>query len=671
MSRLLDKVPFLVPLLMLLAAMAAKQWGIGIWTGIVSILLAVVYIPFIAHSDTTKKIQSFRAMSWPVIALFFFGISLVALSFHESKLPEENARQQGSRIAGYIEEKTARERGIRLLVRVEDYVNTNGDRAMPFSIFVYTDSADMQVGDKISLPAIIDWYGGNIRRLDDYETAMMRRGVLGSLSTSSQGIRKYHSEDRVIPPPAVMRERISRAIGGAGLSSQSVVLLRMLLIGDKSDTTADFRQQLAYSGLSHVFALSGMHLAIIASLFLWILLPLNLILPSKVRYVVAIFLIFAYCYLVGMPWSTLRAAIMMSFMLMSMLFERRASSFNALCAAAFFILLWSPQAIGDVAFQLSFFCVLCLIAYSDTLHFIDFKEERSVHKLLSFLLTMLVATLGSWALVAYHFGSFTPAFAITNLFVLPFLPAYVFAGILYLLASQVGIDIPMLGTVIDFSSKFITTLAQRFGSSPLGVFHFRPHLFTLFAWMAGFLAIGIWLSSRRHIEVWKQKGATPAYFRILPCAGALSLVVAILSMFYVQTASERAYMTFERHTHLPSLTYHSPEGRRVKIPIEKRGVTSLDIHGERVVILNSNRYSRTSRNPAHVPSEPQVCDHLVVCTGFRGYLTDILRHYRPRVIIDARMSVPTATSFKSEASSLPTGTAYFYIGDDSRYLKEY
>ena len=214
---------------MLLAAMAAKQWGIGIWTGIVSILLAVVYIPFIAHSDTTKKIQSFRAMSWPVIALFFFGISLVALSFHESKLPEENARQQGSRIAGYIEEKTARERGIRLLVRVEDYVNTNGDRAMPFSIFVYTDSADMQVGDKISLPAIIDWYGGNIRRLDDYETAMMRRGVLGSLSTSSQGIRKYHSEDRVIPPPAVMRERISRAIGGAGLSSQSVVLLRMLL----------------------------------------------------------------------------------------------------------------------------------------------------------------------------------------------------------------------------------------------------------------------------------------------------------------------------------------------------------------------------------------------------------------------------------------------------------
>lgn len=669
-SAELNKVPFLVPLLSLLLAIVAFQIGADYLTSIVSILLAVIFIPFISRSSSASQISSFNKYSWPVIALLFFGISLMVLSFHKNRLPDSEVRQPYGMMQGEIMEMKKSLSGMRYTVKIADYRNSKNKVAAPFEILLYTDSLNAGIGDLINLPDAIRWYGETLRYRDDYESMMIRRGVLGDIVVTSGRINVVDSGKVSSLSATRLRENCLRLIDKTALSSDSKMLVKMLLLGDRSDASAELRQQLAYSGMAHIFALSGMHLGIIMTLFLWLLLPLNIFSLSKLRYAITIVLIFGYCYIIGWPLSAVRAAVMASFMLLSLILERPNSSFNALCAAAFFILLWSPPAIGDVSFQLSFFCVLFLIAYRDVLFFIDYKKERVLYRILSFLLSMLVATLGTWVIVAYHFGTFAPAFSLSNILVLPLLPFYLLLAVIILIASLVSLQLPWLISLLNCGTNLILDIASRFGSSPLGVIQFRPHLATVIVWTSGFLLLGWYLSLRSQKELWQMKGHTPMYFRsLLPCAIAF-LVLSGASLCFLSSDSEKPYMTFERFGYTPTVKYFCNGGWE-EIAIRENAVTAITLHSQKLIFVDNNRYSSISRKALPQPSVPESCSHLVVCNRYRGELSDLFNYFYPSAIIDMRMNVSDIASANKEKMTLPTDIRYYNIGNERKYLLEF
>lgn len=112
-------------------------------------------------------------------------------------------------------------------------------------------------------------------------------------------------------------------------------------------------------GTSHLLAVSGFHVGLVASA---ILLFAG---PSTVGLVVASALVWAYVFLAGAPASAVRAALMVQLYLQGRQMGRRGGGVNAVALAGLILLAWRPWWFWDVGWRLSMTAVLTLTALPD------------------------------------------------------------------------------------------------------------------------------------------------------------------------------------------------------------------------------------------------------------------------------------------------------------------
>jgi competence protein ComEC len=147
-------------------------------------------------------------------------------------------------------------------------------------------------------------------------------------------------------------------------------LLKAMVLGMKDSLPTKVREAYIATGLAHLMAVSGLHIGFVAATSYFILWPLVFyglfrLKPDsaraghtrKVTAVLCLIPVLFYMVVVGAKVSSLRAGIMVSTLLIAILFDRQSSLFNAFLTAGFIILLWKPESILDVGFQLSFMAV--------------------------------------------------------------------------------------------------------------------------------------------------------------------------------------------------------------------------------------------------------------------------------------------------------------------------
>ena len=190
------------------------------------------------------------------------------------------------------------------------------------------------------------------------------------------------------------------------------------------------------SGTMHIFAISGLHIALIAGILVALLRVVRV--PRTWCGVVVIPLIWFYTGATGWQSSAIRSTIMMTIIIGGWSLRRPSDLINSLAAAGFAILLWDPQQLFQAGFQLSFFVVLSIALFMppleklrDRLLTIDpllasevipkwKRATRAASRvLLTSFVTSLAAWLGSLPLTAYYFHLFSPVTLLANLVVVP------------------------------------------------------------------------------------------------------------------------------------------------------------------------------------------------------------------------------------------------------------
>ena len=228
----------------------------------------------------------------------------------------------------------------------------------------------------------------------------------------------------------------------------AAAILRAELLGDRSGIDTALSSRFSEAGVSHLFAVSGLHCA-----FLLTLLSL-LVGPQRRRLLAAvgIAVLTVYMFMVGLTPSVVRACIMQFFLLLAPLFLRDADPPTSLASALLVILLWNPYAAQSVSLQLSFGAMLGLILVTPRVH--DFfagrirPRKKPVRAAVSFLLSTLCSTLGAMVftvpLTAYYFGVFSTVAPLTSLLCIPlaswnFMAGFLTAllGFVFLPAAQV------------------------------------------------------------------------------------------------------------------------------------------------------------------------------------------------------------------------------------------
>lgn len=684
-----SKLTFLPPLLGLLAAIGLQRLGCS-WLTVLAAVLGGGMIYLCVINGGGKGLKGFlrgsslsRFANWrkygvfPVF-LWTLALCLSIFEYQEYREPAHDVRQPEGRLRGTVEEIRTGEFGDRLIVRVDDYIGTPEKTnpllaVSPFKLVVYASPVAVGVGDGISFPNDVEWTDDKLFFRTQYDNVMESRGVLGSVRAGRSDIRIEECGDGLLPRPAEVREWLSGRIDEAGLAPDSRTLIKMLLLGDRSDCREQLRQQFAFSGVAHVFALSGMHVSIFLGIIMVLLMPLNLIVSHKIRYLLAAVLLWVYCYAVGFPVSAVRATVMATVMLVGMVLERRREPLNALFAAAFVILLVNRRALCDPAFQLSFFCVLCLIAYGWVAEMVAGQQYGFFYKVVSFFGAMTVATLGTWDIVAYHFGTFSPWFAVSNTLILPFLPLYIIISLLYLVSSCIGFPLHLLKMIIEYGAEGLIQLTGMFGRED-SVVSVSPGILTVILFSVGIVGLGFSLGSlvtvrkRRDEEIDSQHTGQRLQ-KWCAVASAFLIVVGVFTVPYSGEDVEMGCLSVRRSLFNVTVRAYDGRGERIDLSLPERESAEWEFGGKKFVLVARNVYNSSARKRVAVPDEPHMCDYLLIDDGYRGGIVDLLRYFEPETIIECRRSVD-GESVVSELERLDRGNAYrvLRVTEDSPYV---
>ncbi len=246
-----------------------------------------------------------------------------------------------------------------------------------------------------------------------------------------------------------------REIFDYNLDFTSSSILKAMILGDKFFLTSDIRESFSRSGLSHIIAISGLHITLLASLFLSFLLFLG-ISRRQAFYFNILFLVF-YLMLIGAPASACRASIMGFLSFLSVYLGRSGNISNALFLVGLILLLINPLLIfADVGFQLSFLAVLGIIYFHPIIkEFLInkiFKRFLIRENILDIISITISVQLISAPILISNFNQISLIAPLSNLLVLWTIPIIISFSIVAIMIFFVS---PILSQIVFFLVEII------------------------------------------------------------------------------------------------------------------------------------------------------------------------------------------------------------------------
>jgi competence protein ComEC len=272
---------------------------------------------------------------------------------------------------------------------------------------------------------------------------------------------------------------------GTGLTQPGAVL-EALLLGERGRLAGSTTAALQRSGLYHVIAISGAHIAVITFL-LFSLLSLARV-PRRVSYVVLILALVFYAALVEGRASVFRAVIMTLVFIVGKLLWKNSHILNTVSFSAFVLLLANPFYLFDIGFELTFAATLAIIVfYPRVIRFLP----RLPFKISELFALSLTAQLGVLPLVASSFHRVTFAGLALNFLAIPLMGVIMAFGFVFLGLAAVGAFAGrLLAPVLDFLVRtFLWTTGLADSSSLLSYRIPTPHLLVVIGYFVFLLAL--------------------------------------------------------------------------------------------------------------------------------------------------------------------------------------
>lgn len=508
----MDRIPsFLLPLIGIVSGILAGYAGAGIiWGFILSGMAAALYLYIRFSSRDAMRSYRLAPLHHLWIALLFAGIGVLDQAFN-APAPLEIHDYTNGVCEGEITDVRTTAYGERYTVRILSVTDTLGNRVADgvSKCIVATNasgsprlSRGKYVRFKSSLIPIAPIENGPGF---DYVKYQKNKGILYTQKKRHTDMTVTGEVFRLRNMFIGIRDRAEIFIETSGLERQTSHFLITLLLGDKDYLDKGVRASFADAGISHILALSGMHVGIITMIVMALLFPINFTGNYKLRYWLAIIAVWGYILLTGLSPSAVRAAIMATTAFAAIIAERRNNIFNALLIALFVILLCHPSSMFDVGLQLSALCVASLITFSDYYNTVDRHTHPRLYKCMAALLATLTATFGSWVVVAWYFGLFSPMFLVANLVTLPLLPLYLCGALLYLALSATGLELHPLAYTLDVAYDMLCRFTSFISADGSGALAVTVTGLTVASWLAGLLILGIGIHRKRSVT-WRYAG---------------------------------------------------------------------------------------------------------------------------------------------------------------------
>ena len=245
-----------------------------------------------------------------------------------------------------------------------------------------------------------------------------------------------------------LRMRISAAVQAA-LPGESGAFAAAITTGDRSGMGRGTLNDLRASNLSHLLAISGLHMGLLTGFVFAALRLVMVAIPRvglrwPVKKIAAILSLIAgafYYALSGGNVATERAFVMVSVMFVAVIFDRRAITLRAVAIAAVIVLCLRPESLTGPGFQMSFSATTALVAVFGALRdWRGWRAPKILRPVLAVVVSSAVAGLATAPVAAAHFNRIADYGLIANLLSVPLMGAVVMpAAVLTALLTPLGL----------------------------------------------------------------------------------------------------------------------------------------------------------------------------------------------------------------------------------------
>lgn len=276
-----------------------------------------------------------------------------------------------------------------------------------------------------------------------YRDYLARRGI-HSLIRRGRAVRLGSGEGSPIYAALLALKARARATIAGILHEPAASLLTGILLGIESGIPPDLMEAFSATGTTHIIAISGFNITIIAGIFAGLSRRLF---GRRWATWVAVAGVVAYTVFVGASAAVVRAAIMGVIYLLGKHLGRETFAPASLAAAAVVMSAINPFVLWDVGFQLSFAATVGLLLYTGPLE--DGAERllcrlttpEMAHQVVGWvseaLLVTMAAQITTTPLLLYHFHRLSLITLLTNFLILPAQPGVMIWGGLATLAGLV------------------------------------------------------------------------------------------------------------------------------------------------------------------------------------------------------------------------------------------
>lgn len=424
---------------------------------------------YIRGSDNYK----YRWVFGLFLNFFFILLGFDLVLIHNGNYQADNfarSKSKGNLIAIVDEPMQVKDHVCKTILRVMAVTGKKEFREASGRVLAYFDkdslSVKLRYGDLLILgvsprpvdpprnPAAFD-YRGYLASNYVYHQVFLRKNTWMKLA-SDRGARVKALANQV-------REKFLEIFRENGISGKEYAVASALILGNSDQLDAETRREYAGSGAMHILSVSGMHVAVIFAV-------LNLMLGfmdkrNNLKFLKTIILVLSiwfYAAITGFSPAVLRAAWMITFVIIGVTWMRQANIYNVLAASALLITLADPRIITNAGFQLSYMAVLGIVALGPLINRLwspRFWISNWVWKVIS---VSIAAQLATFPLACYYFHQFANYFLLTNLVAIPVSAFVIYTGIAVLVTSPVHFISTLLARLMawlliamNFSVKWI------------------------------------------------------------------------------------------------------------------------------------------------------------------------------------------------------------------------
>lgn len=249
----------------------------------------------------------------------------------------------------------------------------------------------------------------------------------------------------------------------SSLQPQNKALLKGIILADRTEIDKEIIQNFTRTGLIHILAISGSHMAIIFLLILFFLKPIFSVKYRNIPIYLSLLAIWAFAILIDYGNSVMRSCIMISIYYIMIFLQRKPDLLHSIALSALLILTWDTHQLFNIGFQFSFMAVLGIFwLYQPIIQLFGKVKNHILRFTLNSFALSFSAQLAVIPLVIYYFHQFSWLSIFINTISIFISQAFIIFSFIVCILFGFNLAVDEILDIYDLSANFFLNMIAFF-----------------------------------------------------------------------------------------------------------------------------------------------------------------------------------------------------------------